>query len=374
MRELALSGDKNAEQHIEKIERARAANDFAQALILERDLLKIARDQFELISHLEHIDLSRLQEDRNRCAHPSLVSQDQAFAPSGELARLHLRSAVLHLLQHQPVQGKYALERLLNEVHSEYFPDTVPKAVQALSSGPLKRPRDSLVRNFVIVLIKDVLTPTLDSKARSRTLAALRAVKELHHRVFELTIKEQLATIFRRVPDDEISWCVWLLVRFNDYWDVLPRDVQLKLEAFVMALPSEHFDYIDYLFAYRPLRRQAVHRARYASKQDIQDALFFELPPIVADRCIKIYLQSNTFAEANSWSSTMVTYAPDFSAAQQGRILKGIGENNQLNSSNSVGSVISKLRQSKKLPATEFEELLEQSGLESFVLKQREPK
>jgi hypothetical protein len=127
-RELALSGDKNAEQYIAKIERARAANDFAQALILERDLLTIARDQFELISHLEHIDLSRLQEDRNRCAHPSLVSQDQAFAPSGELARLHLRSAVLHLLQHQPVQGKYALERLLNEVHSEYFPDAVPKA------------------------------------------------------------------------------------------------------------------------------------------------------------------------------------------------------------------------------------------------------
>lgn len=66
LRELALSGDKNAEQHIEKIERARAANDFAHALILERDLLKIARDQFELISHLEHIDLSRLQEDLRR--------------------------------------------------------------------------------------------------------------------------------------------------------------------------------------------------------------------------------------------------------------------------------------------------------------------
>jgi hypothetical protein len=244
LRELALSGDRNAEQYIAKIERARAANDFAQALILERDLLKIARDEFELISHLEHIDLSRLQEDRNRCAHPSLVSQDQAFAPSGELARLHVRSAVLHLLQHQPVQGKYALERLINEVHSEYFPDTVPKAVQALSSGPLKRPRDSLVRNFVIVLIKDILVPRLDWKARSRTLAALSAVKELHHRVFELTMKEQLAVIFRRIPDKDIAWCVWLLVRLKNYWDVLSRDVQLKLEAFVTALPSAHFDYI----------------------------------------------------------------------------------------------------------------------------------
>jgi hypothetical protein len=66
----------------------------------ERDILKLAKDQFELIFHLEYIDLLRLQEDRNRCANPSLVSQDQGFNPSGELARLHIRSAVLRLLQH----------------------------------------------------------------------------------------------------------------------------------------------------------------------------------------------------------------------------------------------------------------------------------
>ena len=62
----------------------------------------------------------------------------------------------------------------------------------------------------------------------------------------------------------------------------------------------------------------------------------------------------------------MVTYASDFSAEQQSRILKGIGENNQLYGSNSVGSVISKLRQSKKLSVTEFEQLLEKSGLGGF--------
>jgi hypothetical protein len=263
LRELALSGDKNAEQYIGKIERARATNDFGQALILERDLLKIARDEFELISHLEHIDLSRLQEDRNRCAHPSLISQDQAFSPSGELARVHLRSAVLHLLQHQPVQGKYALERLISEVYSEYFPDAIPKATQALSSGPLKRPRDSLVRNFIIVLIKDALTPTqrLQWKARLRTRAALGAVKQLHHRIFEVTIKEQLATLIRRARDDELYWCVWLLVNLKDYWDVLPRDIQLKIEAFVTALPSAHFDDIGSIFIPAAARARRTPRA-----------------------------------------------------------------------------------------------------------------
>jgi hypothetical protein len=44
-------------------------------------------------------------------------------------------------------------------------------------------------------------------------------------------------------------------------------------------------------------------------------------------------------------------YASDFTADQQRRILAGIGENGQLYNSNTVGSVISSLRQTKKLPA-----------------------
>lgn len=132
LRELSLSGDKAAEKMLEEIDKARASNDITRSLRFERELLDIARDQFELLSHLEHIDLDRLQQDRNRCAHPSLLADDQAFMPSAELARLHIRSAVTHLLQHPPVQGKYALERLVRDVGSEYFPDDVKKATVSL--------------------------------------------------------------------------------------------------------------------------------------------------------------------------------------------------------------------------------------------------
>jgi hypothetical protein len=373
LRELALSGDKAAEQHIEKIELARASHDLAQSLRFERDILVLARDQFELISHLEHIDLSRLQEDRNRCAHPSLISQDQGFNPSGELARLHIRSAVLHLLQHQPVQGKYALERLLREVNSEYFPDAPTNAVQALSSGPLKRPRDSLVRNFVIVLLKDVLTPTLDWKARRRAFAALSAVKQLHHRIFEITLKERVPSLFRALPDDALNWGIWVLTRFNAYWDILPNDVQLKIEAYAAALPEEHFMDIDDILKYAPLRRHAERRVRVASRKDIRESLFFELPSIVADRCIALYLESNNFAQANEWASEMRMYASNFSAEQQRRILSGIHLNDQLRHANTVSSVISALRQSKIIAPAEFENALETNGLQLFMLDPGEP-
>jgi hypothetical protein len=368
LRELSISGDQAATQHIDTIERTRLSNDFMRAQSFERDILKLARDQFDLISPLEYIDLDRLHEDRNRCAHPSLISQDQGFNPSGELARLHIRSAVLHLLQHQPVQGKYALERLLREVRSEYFPDDPAKAVQALSSGPLKRPRDSLVRNFVIVLLKDVLTPTLEWKARRRTFAALSAVKQLQHRIFETTLSERLPSLFRALTDDGLHWGIWVLTGFNGYWDALPHDVQLKIEAFVAELPEEHFIDVESILIYAPLRQQAERPVRFASRKDIRDALFFELPPVVADRCITLYLESNSFAQANEWAPEMTMYAQSFSAAQQRRIIAGIRDNNQLLSANTVSSVIVELRNTKIIASAEFESVLEANGLQQFML------
>ena len=60
LRELSLSGDKAAEKIVEAMDRARANNDMANILKFEKTLLEVARDRFELISHLEHLDLDRL--------------------------------------------------------------------------------------------------------------------------------------------------------------------------------------------------------------------------------------------------------------------------------------------------------------------------
>lgn len=373
LRELALSGDNAAAQHVEKIERARVSNDFLSLLTFERNILVLARDQFDLLSPIEHIDLYRLQEDRNRCAHPSLISQDRGFNPSGELARLHIRSAVLHLLQYEPVQGKYALERLLREVNSEYFPDDPAKATQALSSGPLKRPRDSLVRNFVITLMKDVLTPTLEWKARLRAFAALEAVRRLHHSIFDATLNERLASLFRTLPDDALHWGVWVLIRFKDYWGILPHDVQLKIEAFVEALPEEHFDDIETIITYAPLQRQAERRVRIASRKELINALILDPPSVVVDRCIALYLSSNSFGQANELAPHMQFFGRSCSSEQQRRLLRGISTNNQLLNSTSLASVIGALRQTHMIAPAEFETILEANGLQKFMLDPDEP-
>ena len=375
LRELALAGDKEAEAQVKGIEETQAANDIARALKFERGILDLARDKFALISHLEHIDLDRLQEDRNRCAHPSLISEDQGFNPSGELARLHIRSAVLHLLQHQPVQGKYAVERLLREVNSEYFPTNVSKALASLSHGPLKRPRESLVRNFVIVLAKRALSNSTEWKARMQAVAALGAVEKLHHSVFYATLQDKLPSLYRALPDEDLIFGAQLIARFGDAWELLPPDVQSKLEEYTFHLPSGHLSDIDDLLKCKPLAEKAKKRVGRATKKELQDVywLFGELPLPIGDRIVDLYSDSKSFHEANEWSPMIISNASDFTPDQQRRILASIAKNDELTESCSASTVISKLRQTKRLPELEFERLLEENGLQTFMAAPPQP-
>ncbi len=369
LRELALSGDAAAQQHIDKLEQARASGDIEQSLRFERGILTLAQDQFAFITPLEFMDLWRLQEDRNRCAHPSLITLEQGFSPSAELARMHIRSAVMHLLQHQPVQGKAALERLINEVNSEYFPKTAPKAAKALTSGPLKRPRESLIRNFLVVLLKEALTTDVDWKREHRIFAAVGAVKLMHSSSFESVLAEILPQIFRNIPESLLNKGVSFLVEFGDYWHVLTPDLQLKLEAYVEALPHDVFHLVNDIIEYGPLKRQAEHRIKIASDEDIRHFYFMfdKLSLPVADRCIELYLRSWSADEANKIASSIKSNCEHFSADQIRKLLVGIKDKDELLRSLSLSSTINALHQTKIVEDSEFRRILDENGLSKFM-------
>lgn len=367
LRELALSGDKEAETHVEELERTRMSGDIAKALKFERELLQLARDKFELISHIEFIDLERLQEDRNRCAHPSLVSEDQIFSPPAELARTHIHSAVNHLLQHPPVQGKYALERLVKEVDSDYFPDEKNKVKVSLESGPLGRPRDSLVRNFVVVLIKKLLKDNIDWKHKRRIAATLNAISELHPRGYNLALSEQLSLQFRSLSDAELNRAIEFFRLNEDVWQHIDSDVMHRLENFVVALPANLIVDIDFLLSFAPLRKQALLRISSASHAELINALFFDLPPEIADRLIIIYLTSTSYDQANESAKNLAMYASYFNEDQIRQIVLGASKNDQVLYSFELGALLSALRSRKTIPEEEFDVLLKSNGLSSYA-------
>lgn len=367
LQELALAGDKEAENQVGELEKTRASGDVARALKFERDLLIAARDKFELISPLEFIDLSRLQEDRNRCAHPSLVAEGEAYSPSAELARLHIKSAVISVLQHPPAQGKYALERLLKEVASDYFPIKFEDAKDVLSTGPLKRPRDSLVRNFVVVLLKTHLLVTNNYKYKRRISAALKAAASLHPGPFNAALAEKLSPLFRQVEDKALYSTFSFFDQVPDVWQFLAVDVRQRLNNYVIGMPIEDIDYIAGALQSIHLKESAEKRIKKATRKELAETIFFDLPSQVGDRFVDIYLDSQSFDQANSWAKHMIVHASDFSADHVRRLLQNASNNDQILGSFEFGALVSALRKRKILPTHEFEALLNNHGLGVFA-------
>lgn len=327
----------------------------------------LARDKFELISQLEYIDLERLQADRNRCAHPSLVSEEQAYTPSAELARAHIHAAVTHSLQHAPAQGKYALDRLVKEVDSEFFPTEVPQAITAFSSGPLRKPRDSLTRNFTVVLIKRLIKEDNQSKERQRVVAALRAIAAIHPAQYNAALNDKLTPLLRTLEDGELLRATQFIERVPDCWQFIEENVRQRLTGFVTELPADALEDMGFLLVFEPLRTAAEERIQLATLAELKPLIFFDLPTKVADRLVTLYLQSKSFDQANVAAKELALYARDLTADHIRRIVLGAQKNEQILSSFELRTLLAALRVCKKIPQNEFDQLLNANGLSQYV-------
>ena len=367
LKDLSLAGDKEAEKQLEVFENARENGDIAKSLKFERDILEISRDKLELISHVEFIDLERLQQDRNRCAHPSMTSDGEIFNPSAELARVHIRSAVEHLLQFPPAQGKYALDILTKEVGSEYFPTKLSNAFISFKNSPLLKARDSLVRNFVIVLLKKLLNNTEDYKETLRISTALNATEQMHRDVYVATLKGKLSGLFRALDDKSIDKTFSILQRLTESWEFLDEDVQQKIDAYVVNLPAKKLEELDFLLEHSGLSDAATKRVNKVSMDELKDTIFFILPPQVGDRIVKLFTGSSSFAEANRFSMIITKNSIDFSKEQVEKIIKACGENHEIKESFEVGTVINAMRRNKTVTNEEIDNWLNEVNLKECV-------
>ena len=372
LREIALSGDKDAAITVKAIEEARNRNDIASLLKFEKDILDLTTLKFELLSSSERIDLARLQDDRNRCAHPSMISEEQSFNPPGELARLHIRNTVTHLLQHQPVQGKYALERVLREVEFDYFPTTQKEATIALSSGPLKRARKSLIRSFCTVIFKELISGDVEYKRRSRLNAAIKAVMQIHHEDVLSIMKEQLPKIVSDINDDHLRKVATLVADIPECTEALTDNVRARIIMYIENIPTADFDSLESYYYCAHLKKHVERRMSTATRKDFEDALFFTMPSVLCDRLIQLYLKAPNFAEANWAAATIMSNMRDLSLEQKSRILENIKSNVQLLHSNTLSALIAKSRESMGISDEKFDQVLVANGLEKHVKKRAE--
>jgi hypothetical protein len=235
IRELELTGDGNARVFVEEIDKIVESNDVEASQVLERTILDTARNEFELLTDNEKTDLERLRQDRHRCAHPAMNRGDEPYQPTVEQVRYHLASVMTHLLIQPPVQGKAALKRLQDEVKSPLFPRDLDGALRVLSSGPLQRPRESLVRNFTVSTLKAVLRGenAVDRSFVERALAALRAVQQLHPQVTLRILQNDAAKLLNSLNDEELPRLLSIGKVFRELLDHVPQNVRVKLAELI---------------------------------------------------------------------------------------------------------------------------------------------
>ncbi len=233
LRELELLGDREAAKLLEEFEKLRSSGKkFKELWQFESNIPEIALTKFELISTVEKSDIERLFEDRSRCAHPSMTSLEEPFEATAELARYHLRSAVKHLLERPPVQGRAARERIFQDIKSEYFPIDSELAIKYFQKSPLAHARLSLIKNVVIGLTKDLLTEDRPEDERLRQLSALNAVSSMYPQETRDILNDKLSDIILNVTDENWDKAIIYLGSVSG-WDSLSEPCRLKAEAYI---------------------------------------------------------------------------------------------------------------------------------------------
>ena len=368
LQELDLTGDKNARTKIEDFEKICEASDVRASLVFERDMLDVARDQFELITSLEHADLVRLQVDRNRCAHPSMNTPQQVYQPTAELARSHLRNAVEYLLSRPPVQGKAALERLQTEVTSEYFPEELDLAIRYFENGPLKRPRESLVRNFLVSLLKRFLLEDVDESTQRRHAAAVGAVRYMHHDISQRVLTQELSKIMRSVEDEEVWKMADLLRLVPDVWEFLEDDVSIKMLAYFRDMPDERL-VPDLLAALDvpAFKKEALARLDSVGRRDLYDLIRAdqeEAREEFVERAVELYEASGSFEGANFIGLRLIApFSQHLQPDHVTRIIVAASTNDQISGSFNLRSVFEKIRKAEVIPTGEFDERVRMHNL-----------
>ena len=94
---------------------------------------------------------------------------------------------------------------------------------------------------------------------------------------------------------------------------------------------------------------------------------FFILPSLVGDRIVKLYAESQSFEQANSFSSVVVRHAYDYTKGQVERIIRACGNNYEIKESFEVTTVINAMRQNKSVTDEEIDEWLIDVGLKKYT-------
>lgn len=367
LRELALAGDAAAAKRVSQFDTIQKKRETEAALKFEREVLAMAKDEFELITVQEMSDLARLFDDRNRCGHPNLNRETEIYTPPPELARLHLRNAVEHVLQRPPVQGKTALTSLQQTVDSDYFPIVVTDAEHVLKATPLPRAKENVVQEFVLASLISIMREPLSEKKMIQRLAAAQVAERMHPATVKKVIDEKFDDAVFRSPDHSFSRILWLLVVYPDLQARLQQATWVRLENYVRTMPSTELVSVLAALRVSRLRELAINRLNNSSDDELASLVnqVKHAPDSgLIDRCIAVYAQAGSFNDANSKAKALIEPLVQYMTLNQLQAAIAAGRNYEVRESFEFWTVAQAVRRTGIVTDAQLATWIAENGLQ----------
>lgn len=334
-RELASQGEAAPQAFVTNLDNAIAKKDLRKLQTIESDILKTANDHLLLLAPHEFESLGRLQEDRNLCAHPAFVLEDELYQPSLELTRSHIVHALQHLLIHAPLQGKSAVARFEADLLSPSFP-VLPESIgEYLRAKYLDRAKDVLVTN----LIKAILTAPFGADrskflGKERLLAlSLAAISGAKTAIYDEAVPSFVFRRFDGVGDDVLlRLCAFLQVD-SRIWSWLSESVRIRLKTLLETADAETLKTFAAFDAFAVPDLAQVLSDRFDTLDETtQIGIITEHPRReFVDKAITIYAAAWSYRAAGSLGQTLIVpLARYFNAEHIRALLKSVAENGQI--------------------------------------------
>lgn len=356
LREIGIAGDAVAAAQVKKFEDITQNRDIEEALKFERSILGAIQTPYEFITAQEAVELGRLQEDRNRCAHPNLFRDDEVFTPTPEQARMHIRNAVEIMLARPPVQGMAALTFLQHQVDSEYFPTDGKAAYEALKASPVYRAKRNLIKSFILGAISSCIKEQLPYKKRLQRVAAVSAILKLHPDVAPAIVKEGFEVICHKLHDDDLAGLVLVLHDLPDLQSWMSTQSGDRLRRYVSNMPSDDVAIaLVHAISTEMTAGDAVSRLASITDDELSAAIntckeqSIAILPRFIERAIEYYKDSGNYDTANRRAGLLIT--PCIPQATEGQLLDIIraGQNSQVKDSHQFSSVLVACTQQRKI-------------------------
>lgn len=356
LRQLDQVGNGEASQLLQSFENMSRDSEVRLLWEFESRIPDLALSNFELISPIEKADITRLFEDRSRCAHPSMASLEEPFEATAELARYHMRSAVTHLLQRPPVQGRSALNRIWQDIKSAYFPTDPTLAIQYLQKGPLARARTSLIKSIVVGLTVSLVTEDRPDDERERQFSALNAIAFMYRREVGEVLTEKLSSIIlNKVTDEDWGKVVTYIHRVTAV-EYLNEPCKLKAITFIQKMKfvrnikwqqedilvdASHIDFlVDTV-------KEKLREVPVDGILDLKERFSDEMTPFLQnilqesiETFVENFVQSGSYHSANSYAHKVYRISSLMTSTQKEAVLNAFFENGQIYSSvNGTGVV-----------------------------------